>query len=166
MLEGIATNPPEAVGQLRLLPEAERKDLVIERNNTYIDFPQEKTLIEWFEARAQEMPEAEAAAFGNEHMTYGELSCRTTQLAHRLKRVGIGPNVLVGLAVERSLDMLVGLLGIMKAGGAYVPLDPSFPEDRLAYMLEDSGIRVLVTHRRLEERLRIRPELIIRLDSD
>jgi len=166
LLKGIATNPTEAVGQLPLLPEAERKDLVIERNNTYIDFPQEKTLIEWFEARAQEMPEAEAAAFGNEHMTYGELSCRTTQLAHRLKRVGIGPNVLVGLAVERSLDMLVGLLGIMKAGGAYVPLDPSFPEDRLAYMLEDSGIRVLVTHRRLEERLRIRPELIIRLDSD
>src|SRR6266581_3207443 len=112
------------------------------------------------------MPEAQAVAFAGEHMTYGELSHRSTQIAHRLKKLGIGPNVLVGIAVERSLDMLVALLGILKAGGAYVPLDPSFPEDRLAYMVEDNGMRVLVTHRELDERIPTRPELIIRLDSD
>ncbi|OLC28222.1 MAG: hypothetical protein AUH28_19260 [Acidobacteria bacterium 13_1_40CM_56_16] len=165
LLQGIAANPMEVLGKLPLLPEAESRDLIVGRNATHIEFPK-KTFIEWFETRVGEIPEAQAVAFAREYMTYGELSRRTTQLAHRLKRFGIGPNVLVGIAVERSLDMLVGLLGILKAGGAYVPLDPSFPEDRLAHMVEDSGIRVLVTHRGLDERLRTRPELIVRLDSD
>jgi len=165
LLQGIVANPTQVLGKLPVLPEAERRDVIVGRNSTHIEFPQQ-TLSELFEARVAEMPEAQAVAFAGEHMTYGELSRRSTQIAHRLKKLGIGPNVLVGLAVERSLDMLVGLLGILKAGGAYVPLDPSFPQDRLAYMVEDSGMRVLVTHRGLDERLHTRPELIIRLDSD
>jgi amino acid adenylation domain-containing protein len=166
LIRGIAANPTEALVALPLLPESERKELIVGRNRTQIDFPKQKTLTEWFESRVEETPDAEAVAFENDHLTYGELSRRATQLAHRLKKVGVGPNVLVGLSVERSLDMLVALLGILRSGGAYVPLDPSFPEDRLAYMVEDSGMQVLVTHRGLEERLRVRPDSIIRLDSD
>ena len=91
--------------------------------------------------------------FAGERLSYGELERRSNQLAHHLRRLGVGPEVLVGLCVERSLEMVVALLGILKAGGAYVPLDPSFPQGRLAYMVADSGLRVLVTHRQLDEKL-------------
>src|SRR5262249_43056813 len=122
-------------------------------------------LHELFTRQAERTPEREAVVFGGAKLTYGELDRRSNEVASRLRKVGVGPDVVVGLMVERSLDMVVGLFGILKAGGAYVPLDPSFPPERLAYMVEHSGMPVLVTHRRLDDALSMRPKLVVRLDD-
>ncbi|WP_284386550.1 AMP-binding protein, partial [Pseudomonas putida] len=103
--------------------------------------------------------------FGEQTLSYGELNRRANQLAHKLIERGVGPDVLVGIAVERSLDMVVGLLGILKAGGAYVPLDPGYPEDRLSHMFADSGITLLLTQAHLREVLPI-PAAIECLELD
>ncbi|MGU1264142.1 AMP-binding protein [Pseudomonas aeruginosa] len=105
------------------------------------------------ERQAAERPRATAVVYGERALDYGELNLRANRLAHRLIELGVGPDVLVGLAAERSLEMIVGLLAILKAGGAYVPLDPRYPSDRLGYMIEDSGIRLLLTQRAARERL-------------
>ena len=97
--------------------------------------------------------------YGERALDYGELNLRANRLAHRLIELGVGPDVLVGLAAERSLEMIVGLLAILKAGGAYVPLDPRYPSDRLGYMIEDSGIRLLLTQRARERAARRGPTL-------
>ena len=110
-----------------------------------------------FEAQVERTPGAVALEYEGDRLSYGELNQRANQLAHHLQSLGVGPEVLVGLCVERSLEMVVGLLGILKAGGAYVPLDPSFPQARLAYMIADSGMRVLVTHRQLDQSLPVAP---------
>ena len=94
-------------------------------------------------------PDAVAVVFEAEQLSYGELNARANRLAHHLRGLGVGPEVVVGLCVERSLDMVVGILGILKAGGAYLPLDPSYPKDRLAYLLNDAGISVLLTQEKL-----------------
>ncbi len=117
------------------------------------------------EAQASRAPDRVAVVFGNRQLTYGDLNHRADLLALELKGLGVGPDVRVGLLVERSPEMVVALVGILKAGGAYVPLDPAFPPDRLAYMVEDSGMGVLVTHRDLDAALRVRPSVIVRLDS-
>src|SRR5207253_3600918 len=103
--------------------------------------------------------------WGQEHLTYGELDRRAGRLAAELRGQGVGPDVLVGLLVERSLDMVVALLGILKAGGAYVPLDPAFPAERLAGIIEDSGMSVLVTHRGLDQALSLRASRVVRLEG-
>ena len=103
---------------------------------------------------------------GRRRLSYGELDARANQLAHHLRALGVGPEVVVGLCVERSLEMLVGLLGILKAGGAYLPLDPSYPRERLAFMLEDAGAPVLVTQSALLDRLPAHGARIVRLDAD
>ncbi|WP_409303776.1 AMP-binding protein, partial [Pseudomonas sp. KCJK8993] len=100
-------------------------------------------------------PEAPALVFGQQRLSYAELNRRANRLAHRLIQAGVGPDVLVGLAVERSIEMVVGLLAVLKAGGAYVPLDPEYPRERLAYMLEDSGVKLLLTQAHLLEQLPI-----------
>ena len=135
-------------------------------NNTLADYPKDKYLHDLVQAQAERTPDAAAAEFEEARLSYRELNARGNQLAHYLGKLGVGPNVLVGVCMERSLEMLVALLGIMKAGGAYVPLDPSFPQDRLAYMVEDSQMFLLVTHREVDKNLSVRPELIVRLDSD
>ena len=165
MLESIAAKPSETLGILPLLPEEERRELVALGVQARVEFPH-CTIPEWFEHQVAKAPEARAVTFEGSHVTYGELNLRANQLAHYLKGLGIGPEVLVGLLVERSIDMMVALLGILKVGGAYVPLDPSFPQDRLAYMVENSGMRVLVTHRNLEQQLSTRPPSVVRLDYD
>jgi amino acid adenylation domain-containing protein len=166
VLEAVTANPLETLGNLPILSETERTELIVARNNAAVQFPKDLTLPELFERQAQRVPHARAVKFDKQFLTYGELDRRSTQLAHHLKKLGVGPDVLVGLYVERSLEMLIGLMGILKAGGAYVPLDPSFPQDRLAYMVQDSAMQVLITHRNLEQGMSVLPKSVIRLDSD
>ena len=165
LLESLAANPAETVANLPILTKAEHDELIAKCNETTVEVPMGR-IHEWFELQAVKTPEARAVTFEGKYLTYSELNRRANQLAQHLTLRGVGPDVLVGLCVERSLDMVIALFGILKAGGAYVPLDPSFPQERLAYMVEDSGMHILVTHRRLEAQLPIQPSLVIRLDSD
>src|SRR6476620_4995212 len=145
--------PHKAVAEDRLV--AERHQLLVEGNETQTDYyPVDKCIHHLFEEQVERFPDNIAAVFpgtarqgrcGDEGLTYRELNQRANQLAHHLQRLGVGPEVLVGICVERSLEMVVGLLGILKAGGAYLPLDPAYPQERLAYILNDSQVKVLLT---------------------
>ena len=133
-----------------LLSAAERHQLVLEWNDTAVLYPaQLETLHGWIEAQAARTPEASAVAFEGERFSYGELNRRADRLADRLQELGVGPDVLVGVSLERSLELMVALLAVLKAGGAYVPLDPGYPAERLSFMVEDSGVAVLLTSERL-----------------
>src|SRR5207248_4268971 len=114
-----------------------RAQLVVEWTATQTEYPRNRCLPELFEAQVDRMPDAVAVVSGDEQLTYGELNRRANRMAHYLRKRGVGPEVPVGLCMERSLDMVVALLGILKAGGAYVPLDPTYPAERLAFMLRD-----------------------------
>lgn len=165
LLEGIVRNPDQQLSNLPLLTEAEQNQILQQWNDTRVEFPS-ACVHQLFEQQAARCPDAIALAFADQQLSYAELNRRAAHLAHHLRQCGVGPEVLVGLMVERSAEMVVALLGILKAGGAYVPLDPSFPPERLAYMVEDSQIRVLLTHKGLEQMLPVRPPLVIQLDSD
>ncbi len=151
LLEGAAANPDAPLSRLPLLTEAERC-LLVSWNDTACDYP-DRRIHQLFEDQAAKAPEAVAVAAEDGQLTYAELNARANRLAHHLRRLGVGPDARVGLCTERSLDMVVGLLGILKAGGAYVPLDPAYPEDRLTLMLEDAGVSVLLTQGHLAGRL-------------
>ncbi|MCB0087814.1 MAG: AMP-binding protein, partial [Caldilineaceae bacterium] len=118
-----------------------------------------------FEAQAEQTPQAIALIFQGQQVTYGELNERANQLAHHLQNGGVGPEVLVGLCVERSVEMVVGLLAILKAGGAYIPLDPTYPQERLAFMLEDAQVSFLLTQTHLKDNFPTIPKTIC-LDAD
>lgn len=148
----------------KLLTETERHKLLVEWNNTESDYPQDKCIHRLFEAIVERTPEAVAVVFEGEQLTYGELNARANQLAHYLQALGVGKEVLVGICMERSLEMVVGLLGILKAGGAYVPLDRAYPTERLALMLEDTQISVLLTQARLVESLPPHSSHVVCLD--
>jgi amino acid adenylation domain-containing protein len=153
LLEGIVANPDEAIATLPLLTEPERHQLLVEWNDTRTDYPQDKCVHQLFEEQVERTPEAIAVVFEDQQLTYRELNQRANQLAHYLQTLGVGPEVLVGICVERSLEMVVGLPGILKASGAYVPLDPTYPSERLAFMLEDAQVPVLLTSRELAKQL-------------
>ena len=135
-------------------------------NSTASAFPSEQCLHQLFEVHASSSPDAVAAWCEGEQLSYAELNRRANQLARYLAKKGVGPDVLVGLCIGRSLDMLIALLGIMKAGGAYVPLDPDYPSERLAHMLADSGVKVLLTEATLVERLPANQADLVRIDTD
>ena len=137
-----------------LLDEAERRQLLIDWNDTHKDYPTHQLLHQLFEAQAEKTPEAIAIVFEQSQLSYRDLNQRANQLAHHLIALGVGPEVLVAICVERSIEMVIGLLGILKADGAYVPLDPDYPPQRLAYMLEDAQVSVLLTQRALDEFLK------------
>jgi aspartate racemase len=166
LLEGIVTGANRRVSELAILTEAERRQVVEEWNQTEREYPREKTVHELFEEQAKKTPQAEAVVFGRERLSYGQLNERANRLAGFLSKRGVGPEVLVGLCVERSLEMVVGLLGILKAGGAYVPLDPAYPKERLAFMLEDTGAPVVLTQESLSESLPEGQFERVRLDAD
>ncbi|AVN47873.1 non-ribosomal peptide synthase/polyketide synthase [Pseudomonas aeruginosa] len=153
LLQSIVARPEARIAELKLLDEAEARADLLQWNPHPQDFPPASCLHRLIERQAAERPRATAVVYGERALDYGELNLRANRLAHRLIELGVGPDVLVGLAAERSLEMIVGLLAILKAGGAYVPLDPRYPSDRLGYMIEDSGIRLLLTQRAARERL-------------
>jgi amino acid adenylation domain-containing protein len=185
LLEGIIANPDQRIGNLPLLSESELHQLLVEWNNTQVDYPQDRCIHQLFEHQAQQNPDAIALVSDNVEtryiaspkyaasqnaiaspqnaiaspkyaasLTYKDLNTRSNQLAHYLKKLGVTTEVLVGLCVERSFDMVIGMLAILKAGGTYVPLDPSYPSERLHFMLEDAQVSVLLTHQKWLERLK------------
>ncbi len=166
LLEGIITNPSERVSQLPLLTKVEQQQLLIDWNNTEVDYPADKCIHQLFEEQVKRTPEAVAVVYSEQQLTYNELNCRANQLAHYLQSLGVKPEQLVGICLERSLDMIVGLLAILKAGGAYVPLDPEYPTERLLYILQDAQIRVLLTQKHLIAGLPKHQSEIVCLDTD
>ncbi|QLE40077.1 amino acid adenylation domain-containing protein [Nostoc sp. C052] len=166
MLEAIVANPSEQIAQLPLLTAVERHQLLIEWNDTQVDYHQELCIHKLFEQQVKLRPDAIAVIFENQQLTYQQLNERANQLAHYLQEKGVNPEVLVGIFVERSIEMIVGLLGILKAGGAYVPLDPNYPTERLAYMLSDTGVSILLTQQSLVEFLPENQAEVLSLDSD
>jgi len=165
LLESIVSKPAEALDIMPLLPDSERRELLEMGCPSDTEFPS-RTVSELFEDSAGENADAPAVVCDGTQLTYGELNRRANQLAQHLRDLGIGPNDLVGLMVERSMDMVTALLGVMKSGGAYVPLDPSFPAERLNYMVKNSQMRALVTHRDLDRILSVKPSTIVGLDAD
>ncbi|HEY9901691.1 MAG TPA: amino acid adenylation domain-containing protein, partial [Candidatus Sericytochromatia bacterium] len=152
LLEGIVANPHARIANLPLLSEAERHQLLVEWNDTVADYPQDQCIHHLFEEQVERVPDAIAVIFEDKQLTYRQLNSRSNQLAHHLQKLGVGSEVLVGICVERSVEMIVGCLSILKAGGAYVPLDPTYPPERLGFMLEDAQVSVLLTQQHLVER--------------
>jgi len=165
LLQSIVRNPEYRVSELDYLSDAERTKLLYEWNQ-YQAFPHELCIHRLFEQRVERTPEAIAVTFNGSALDYGELNRRANKLAHYLRRMGVEADVVVGIAVERSLEMIIGLLGILKAGGAYVPIDPAYPQQRIAFMLEDANITVLLTQRSLLESLPGSQATIVCIDSD
>ncbi len=153
LLAGIVANPEQHLSDLPLLTTTERHQQLFEWNNTQADYDLSQCLHQLFEAQVEKTPDAIAVKFADKHFTYSELNSRANQLANYLQTCGVQPNVLVAICIERSLEMVVGLLGILKAGGAYVPLDPEYPQERIAYMLQDCQAKVLLTQKNLVENL-------------
>ena len=150
LLEAIVAAPDTRISEIPILADAERNQLLFELNGTAVDFPEkERALHELFERQVERAPDSVAAESEGHTLTYRQLNSRANQLAHFLRKQGAGPDVLVGVSMERSLEMVVALLAVLKAGAAYVPLDPTYPADRLAFMVEDSGLKVLLTQESL-----------------
>jgi amino acid adenylation domain-containing protein len=166
LLEGVVSNPEECISTLPLLTTNEQHQLLTEWNQTEVNYPQEQCIHQLFETQVEKTPDAVAVVFENQQLTYRELNNKANQLAHYLQKLGVKPEVLVGICVERSLEMVIGLLAILKAGGAYVPLDPNLPQERLAWMMEDSQISVLLTQENLLTTIPFHCTQVIYLDKD
>ncbi|HLK55511.1 MAG TPA: amino acid adenylation domain-containing protein [Chthonomonadaceae bacterium] len=153
LLEAIVLNAQQKLSALPLMTAAERHQVLTEWNSTEVAYPRQRCIHELFEAQVERAPEAIAVEFEGASLTYRALNQRANQLAHYLQKLGVGPEMLVGVFMERSLEMVVTLLGILKAGGAYVPLDSNYPQERIAFMLEDSRTPILLTQQHLKARL-------------
>ena len=145
LLAGIVANPKQRLEELPLLTTAERQQLLWQWNDTQADYPADVCIHQLFEATVERSPDAIAVMFNDSTLTYQELNARANRLANYLRSHGVGPEVRVGICIERSPLTIVGILGILKAGGAYVPLDPTYPPERLAFMVEDASVSVLLT---------------------
>jgi len=166
LLQSIVAEPSSRISALPFLSSAERNQILVAWNSTGSEFPAEKCIHELFESQVERTPDAIVVVSESDHLTYAALNARANKLAHYLRRRGVVPEALVGICMERSSDMLVGLLGILKAGGAYVPLDPGYPKHRLASMLEDSQTVVLLTQERLLSVLPEHAQPIVCVDRD
>src|SRR6185503_5433700 len=153
LLATMAAEPDRRPGESPMLSATEREQLLIEWNQTSQPYPQE-CVHQLFEAQVRRTPESIAVGCQSEQMTYEELNLRANQVARYLQKRGVGPGTLVGICMERSLEMMVGLLGVLKAGGGYLPLDPGYPSARLGYMLADAEVRVVLSQAELVERVR------------
>ena len=149
VLEGIVANPEQPIETLLQMSEAERHQLLVEWNETTRSYPRDSCVHQLFETQVERSPEAVAVIFGEEELSYRELNTKANQLAHYLRKQGVGPETLVGIVLERSVELVVGLLAILKAGAAYVPFDPEYPSERLAFMIKDAGISMLLTQQHL-----------------
>jgi amino acid adenylation domain-containing protein len=166
LLEAVVENPDEQVSHLPLLTEDEKDRILIEWNETQRDYGKKPPIHEAFEEQAERTPQAIAVRFEQERLSYEDLNQRANQVGRYLQRLGVGPEVLVGLCMGRSIEMLVGLLGILKAGGAYVPLDPASPPERLSFIIKDAGLSVLLTREHLKESFPDCEAKLIFLDAD
>ncbi|NEO31127.1 MAG: amino acid adenylation domain-containing protein [Symploca sp. SIO3C6] len=166
LLEAIVENPQQRVSQLPLLSETEQHLLLREWNQTIAPYPKDTCIHQLFEAQVEKTPDAVAVVFEEQQLTYRELNQRANQLAHYLNKLGVKPEILVGICVERSLEMIVGVLGILKAGGAYLPLDPTYPAERLAFMLSDSQVPILLRTQKLVHEPPQHHAQVICLDAD
>jgi amino acid adenylation domain-containing protein len=167
LLEAAVARPDERIDRLPLLPSSERRQLLVEWNDTARELPRGQCLQELFEAQVARTPEAVALVFEGQRLSYRELEARANQLARHLRGLGVGPEARVALCAERSLELVVALLAILKAGGAYVPLDPSYPAERLATLLEDAQAPVLLVQERVRSRLPTNTRTrVVSLDGD
>lgn len=153
LLEGIVANPHQSISSLPLLTVAEIHQQLIEWNNTQTDYPKDKCIHQLFEEQVEKTPDAIAVVFEEQQLSYRKLNQRANQLAHYLRTLNIKPEVPVAICLERSLEMVIAILGILKAGGAYVPIDPTYPSERLAWILEDIQTPVLLTQNKLLSKL-------------
>jgi len=151
LLEGVVTCSKARLSELPLLSESERRRVLEEWNDTTAPFPRDQCIHHLFEAQVAKTPQAVAVAYEDSQLIYGELNAQANRLAHYLRELGVKPDTLVAICVERSLNMVMGLLAILKAGGAYVPLDPAYPKERLVFMLEDSAPVAVLTQGRLKD---------------
>jgi amino acid adenylation domain-containing protein len=152
LLAAVAENPELCISNIPLLAPSERHQILVEWNQTRCPYPQ-STVHELFEQQAESAPDAIALAEGNQQLTYAELNRRANLLADQLKGRGVGPEIKVGICMKRSLELVIGLLGTLKAGGAYVPIDSAFPQERVAFMLQDADVRLILTETSLAPRL-------------
>jgi len=166
LLTEIVTDPDQRIFEFPLLTEAERQKILVEWNDTATEYPQNNCIHQLFESQVERTPDAVAVVFEDKVLTYRELNSRANQLGHCLRKHGVKPEVLVGICVERSVEMVVGILGVLKAGGAYVPLDPECPKERLAFQLEDTKAPVILTQERLLGDLPEHDGRVICLDRD
>ncbi len=166
ILEEMLIGPDQSLSELEILSAAERQKILVDWNNMDGNYPLHKCIHQLFEEQVGRTPDATALVFENQQLTYQELNIRANQLAHYLVSMGVGPEVLVGICLDRSLDVIVGLMGIQKAGGAYLPIDPAYPPERIAFMLEDSHSPVLITHSRHIEQLSAHDARMVLIDKE
>ncbi|QDG60168.1 non-ribosomal peptide synthetase [Pseudomonas sp. NIBRBAC000502773] len=165
LLQAMVADGEQRIGELPMLAVDEQQRLVHTWNQTAQAYPTERGIHHLIEDQVQRTPDAPALVFGATTLTYAQLDTRANQLAHALRDHGVGPDALVGICVERSIEMVIGLLAVLKAGGAYVPLDPEYPQERLAYMIEDSGIQLLLSQHSLLPLLPVEGIRVMRLDQ-
>ncbi len=166
LLEGVAAHPESRISELSLLGDEERHRILVDFNQTSVEYPKTDLLHDFVARQAERTPDAAAIVFGNQRLTYSELNDRANQLAHYLIKRGAGPEVLVGIYCQRSADMLVGILGTIKSGSAYVPLDPNYPKERIRNILADSHAPIVVTQKALADDLPNFTGQRISLDAD
>ena len=159
VMEALVSTPEKSMAQLDVLPPSERQKLLVEWNATAAEYPKDKCIHQLFEEQVERDPEATAVVYADRSLSYADLNSRANRLARHLVSLGVRPDSRVAICVERSLEMVIGLIAILKAGGAYIPLDPSYPPERLSYMLRDSAPAIMLTHAAARVRLQVAQEV-------
>ncbi|MEZ4692391.1 MAG: AMP-binding protein, partial [Ignavibacteria bacterium] len=167
LLNSVAENPGNKIGSLPMLTKEEEHQILSEFNGKVVDYPKDKTIFELFEEQVQKTPDSIAVVFEDKTLTFKELDEKSNQLAHYLQSKGVKIETFVPICLERSLEMIIGLFGIMKSGGAYVPVDPEYPQERINFLLEDTSASIVVSRKESSSRF-IFPEniVLVNLDSD
>jgi amino acid adenylation domain-containing protein/non-ribosomal peptide synthase protein (TIGR01720 family) len=165
LLEAIVTDPRRRISDLPVLSETERRQLLVEWNDTSVDWPADECVPELIEAQVRLCPDGVAVVLGDQHLTYGELNQKANQVARHLRALGVGPEARVALCLHRSIELVVGVLGVLKAGAAYVPMDPAYPASRLAFILQDSGASVVLSDAQVAAALPAHTARVVCLDA-
>ncbi|WP_139487923.1 non-ribosomal peptide synthetase [Brevibacillus dissolubilis] len=159
ILEDVADRPDCALGQIKMISDADVQTIIDQFNDTKLEYPTELTLVQLIEQRVEMTPDHIAVVFGEQQVTYRELNEKSNQLARLLRQKGVKPNTLVGIMAERSLEMMIGIIGVLKSGGAYLPINPELPDDRIAYMLSDSGAGITLVQEHLQAKISSFPHI-------